>query len=61
MIDTAPDYHTAARHRWTPSAPAAFERDAVYVVTKIESEGRRDAAIRKSLGQIAASITSTWH
>jgi 2,5-diketo-D-gluconate reductase A len=51
MIDTAPDYHT---QRGTGDAIRAcgFEREAVFLVTKIAPHEDGHAAIRKSLAQL---------
>ena len=51
MIDTAPDYHTQ-RGIGDAIRACGFERDAVYVVTKIDPKEDAQAAIRKSLGQM---------
>ena len=51
MIDTAPDYHTQ-RGIGDAIRACGFEREAVYVVTKIDPKEDAHAAIRKSLGQM---------
>ena len=51
MIDTAPGYHTQ-RGIGDAIRACGFERDAVFVVTKIDPREDAYSAIRKSLGQM---------
>ncbi|HEX6398482.1 MAG TPA: aldo/keto reductase [Steroidobacteraceae bacterium] len=51
MIDTAPDYHTQ-RGIGDAIRNCGFERDAVFVVTKLEPHEDAYATLRKSLGQM---------
>lgn len=51
MIDTAPDYHTQ-RGIGDAIRACGFEREAVFVVTKIEPDADSHAAMRKSLAQL---------
>jgi 2,5-diketo-D-gluconate reductase A len=51
MIDTAPDYHTQ-RGIGDAIRACGFERDAVFVISKIDPQGDAYSAIRKSLAQM---------
>src|SRR3954466_887146 len=51
MIDTAPDYHTQ-RGIGDAVRACGFDRDAVFISTKINPLEDTYAAIRKSLGQM---------
>jgi len=51
MIDTAADYHTQ-RGIGDAIKACGFERDAVYVVTKVEPDEDAYAATRKNLAQL---------
>ena len=51
MIDTAPDYHTQ-RGIGDAIRACGFDREAVYVATKIDPRDDTYAVIRKSLGQM---------
>jgi 2,5-diketo-D-gluconate reductase A len=51
MIDTAPGYHTQ-RGIGDAIRACGFERDAVFVVTKIDPREDAYSALRKSLGQM---------
>lgn len=51
MIDTAADYHTQ-RGIGDAIKACGFDRDDVFVITKVEPEEDAYAAIRKNLGQL---------
>jgi 2,5-diketo-D-gluconate reductase A len=51
MIDTAPDYHTQ-RGIGDAIRACGFEREAVFVATKVEPDADGHAAVRKSLTQL---------
>jgi diketogulonate reductase-like aldo/keto reductase len=51
MIDTAPDYHTQ-RGVGDAIRACGFERESVYVVTRIESDEDGYAAVQKGLAQL---------
>src|SRR3982751_1271819 len=51
MIDTAPDYHTQ-RGIGDAVRACGFDRDAVFIVTKINPQEDTYSAVRKSLGQM---------
>ena len=51
MVDTAADYHTQ-RGVGDAIKACGFERDAIFVITKVEPEEDAYAAIRKNLAQL---------